>query len=221
MGSASSEFGKDLGLMHELAVTGRKVGFIPEDWGILAHSEELLLQVLDVVCGQADIAKKPNCLLELVSTVVIPARSTPFVARNKFVLGTNATAPVKISHFSKNFTDWFLGKTEEPLPEQTLRYAKLGQISLDGSIIAELGGEEKAETTLSELLSLMEGQKNGEDGPLLSNGWWNIFYIKDCNCVLRTVYVYWFDGGWCVDASSTGSPFTWRAGFRVFSRNSC
>ena len=207
--------------MHELAVTGRKVGFIPEDWGILAHSEELLLQVLDVVRGQADIAKKPNRLLELVSTVVIPARSTPFVARNKFVLGTNATAPVKISHFSKNFTDWFLGKTEEPLPEQTLRYHKLRQASVDAPIIAELGDEEKAETTLSELFSLMEGQKNGEDGPLLSNGWWNIFYIKDCNCVLRTVDVRWYDGVWYVSAFSTEYPFTWYDGRQVFSRNSC
>ena len=203
--------------MHELAVTGRKVGFTPEDWGILAHSEELLSQVLGVARGQADIKKKPNLLLELVSTVLVPATTKKFITKERFVLNTKRNASVKISYLGDDFRAWFLGKTEEPLPEQTLRYAKLGQISLDASIIAELGGEEKAETTLSELLSLMEGQKNGEDGPLLSNGLWNIFYIKDVTGVLRAVSVIWLGDGWYVNASSIEDPDRWSAGNDVFS----
>lgn len=37
---ASAEFGKDLGLMHEAVVTGRKVGAGSEFWAILAHDLE-------------------------------------------------------------------------------------------------------------------------------------------------------------------------------------
>ena len=59
--------------------------------------------------------------------------------------------------------------------------------SVDGPILAELGGEAKAETTLTEVYSLMEAQKNGENGPLLTNGYANIFYVRDVNGALRAV----------------------------------
>ncbi len=39
-------FGKDLGLMHELAVTGRDVGATVEFWSRLAHGRELLARVI-------------------------------------------------------------------------------------------------------------------------------------------------------------------------------
>jgi hypothetical protein len=43
------EFGKDLGLMHEVTLTGRKVGFGREDWAKLAHSNELTRATLNFV----------------------------------------------------------------------------------------------------------------------------------------------------------------------------
>ena len=46
------EFGKDLGLMHELIVTGRKVGFERNDWKGLAHNERQLRDTLDFVRGR-------------------------------------------------------------------------------------------------------------------------------------------------------------------------
>jgi hypothetical protein len=91
---------------------------------------------------------------------------------------------------------------------------------VDGPIINELGGEAKAETTLSEMFSLMEKQKNGESGVLLNNGYANIFYIRDQNGVLRAVGVDWDDGGWYVGAYSVEDPGGWRVGRQVFSRNS-
>lgn len=165
---------------------------------------------------------KPS-ILELVSTVVVSATTSKFIAKDKFVVNTKRNAPVKISAVWDNFTSWFLsgdGKTEDPISEQTLRYHKLRQPSVDGPIIAELGGEVKAETTLSEMFSLMEKQKNGEDGVLLNNGYANIFYIKDQKGVLRAVYVYWYVGGWYVHADSVENPSRWRGGDQVFSRNS-
>ncbi|MFA6604300.1 MAG: hypothetical protein WCT10_05735 [Patescibacteria group bacterium] len=51
------DFGKDLGVMHELAVTGRKVGFGARDWGTLAHDQEKLRQVLFFIRNPQAAAK--------------------------------------------------------------------------------------------------------------------------------------------------------------------
>jgi hypothetical protein len=168
-------------------------------------------------------AKAKPALLEAVGTVSILATTDTFVAKNRFVVNTKHNAQVLISGLGDNFTEWFLlgvGKTEDPITEQALRYLKLRKFSLDGPIIEELGGEAKAETTLSEMFSLMEKQKLGEDGVLLNNGYANIFYIKDQNGVLRAVSVYWHDDGWYVDATSFEDPDGWSDGIQVVSRNS-
>ncbi len=162
-------------------------------------------------------------LLESIGLVIIPATTEPFVAKDKFVVNTKRNATVKISAVWDNFTSWFLsgaGKTEDPIGEQTLRYHKLRKSSVDGPIITELGGEVKVETTLSEMFSLMEKQKHGEDGVLLNNGYANIFYIRDQNGVLRAVCVDWVGDGWYVRAGSVERPGGWSGGNRVFSRNS-
>jgi hypothetical protein len=166
--------------------------------------------------------KHAPSILELVSTIVVSA-TTAKLAKEKFVINTKRNAPVKITHLGNNFKTWFLsgkGKTEGPISEQTIRYHKLRQSSVDGPIIVELGGEEKSETTLSEMFALMEKQGKGEDGVLLNNGYANIFYIRDQNGVLRTVDVSWRGDGWRVNARSVESPDGWDDGHQVFSRNS-
>ncbi len=170
------------------------------------------------------VTNEPS-LLELVSTVVVPATTSKFVAKEKFIRDTGRKAKVKISHLGGNFTEWYLagdGKTEDPISEQTLRYHKLRQSSMDGPIIAELGGEARAETTLTEVFSLMEKQSNGENGALLTDGYANIFYVRDSAGLLRTVGVYWSwsADGWLVYALSVGNPSRWNAGNQVFSLNS-
>jgi hypothetical protein len=167
---------------------------------------------------------KPELVLDPVGTVTVAATTGgKFIARDKFVVNTKRNAPVKISAVLDNFTAWFLsgdGKTEDPISEQTLRYAKLRKTSVDTLIIAKLGGEEKSETTLTEMFSLMEKQKNGGNGVLLNNGYINIFYIRDQNGVLRAVGAYWYCGGWYLSAYSVGHPRPWGAGHQVCSRNS-
>jgi hypothetical protein len=169
------------------------------------------------------VEKPVPSILKLVGTVVVPATTTKFVAKDKFVVNTKSDTPVKISHIWDNFKGWFLsgnGKIEDPIGEQTLRYHKLLRSSVDGSIIAELGCAEKSETTLSEMFFLMEQQKNGEAGILLNNGYASIFYIKDQSGALRAVLVRWRGGGWFVRAHSVEGPDGWFGGCRVFSRNS-
>jgi len=194
--------------------------------------KEVLTRALQgmVEAGPVEVVQNQSLLLHLVSTVYVSAHAEQFVAKTAFVLNTKRRAPVKISYLGDNFISWFLrdeGKTENPprltdgqVAEQTLRYHTLQRSSVDTPIIAELGGEGKVETTLTELFSLMQKQKHGGKGSLLINGWANIFYIRDINGVLRAVSVSWDGGGWGVSAVSREGPIAWRGGRRVFSRNS-
>jgi len=166
---------------------------------------------------------EPEKILELVGTTTISATTERFVAKEKLVIDTSPTAKVKISYLGDNLKTWFLsgdGKIEEPIAGSTLRKDKLRQSSTDGPIISELGGEAKAETTLTEIYALMVKQPKGGEGHLLGNGWANIFYVRDQKGVLCTVRVGWDGGGWDVDASSVLFPDGWDVGYQVFSRNS-
>ncbi len=175
---------------------------------------------LDKALVELGKKSEPQLLLIPIGTATVAATTAPFVARDRFVVNTGKKAPVKISYLGDNFKDWFLRKEEQPFTGSTLKYGKLSRYSVDGPIIKELGGEEHAETTLTELFALMEAQKNGENGPLLTNGYANIFYIKDAAGVLRAVYAGWSDDGWSVGAGDVPSPSVWHAGCQVFSRNS-
>lgn len=58
---------------------------------------------------------------------------------------------------------------------------------------------------------LIERQKNGEDGLLLTNGYANLFYTSAC-----VVYVRWRGSGWRVGTWERDG-IGWVAGLRVFS----
>lgn len=159
-------------------------------------------------------------ILDMLGTVKISATTEKFVVKQKFVKDSKE---VKFYGIWDNFTSWFLdgdGKIEEPVGEQVLSYGKLTKNSVDGLIIEELGGEEKVETTLSAIYGLLLKQPKGEEGALLTNGYANIFYVKDINGVLRAVNVLWDDYGWRVYVNSVGRTLVWLAGRRVFSGNS-
>jgi hypothetical protein len=159
-------------------------------------------------------------LITWFDTTTTSATAEEFVAKDKF---REDSEEVKFYGIWDNFTNWFLagnGKIEEPLGEQELRYGNLTKNSVDGPIIDELGGEAKVETTLTELYDLLKRQANGEEGVLLTNGYANIFYIRDTSGVLRAVRVGRLDDGWLVIAYSVETPHAWSAGRRVFSRNS-
>jgi hypothetical protein len=211
-------------------IAGRMVEFqdrfspLPNDdaqWLIQNTGEAIDLIVSAIVNRVKSVAQAVVIILsEIIATVTIPATTEKFVAKDKFKVDTGRKAKVKISYIGDNFKSWFMGKTEEPFAGSTVYGRKLNKGSVDGPILAELGGQEKAETTLSELFAMMERQANGESGELLTNGYANIFYVRDIDGTLRAVDVYWRGGGWYVDADSVGHPFGWRAVRCVFSRNS-
>lgn len=208
------------GQTHQLVESLEAAGYTPAQITKMGQSRGLLVQFRRVLEGIAEITQKEVAvppLLELLSTSVVSATNELFVADKKFMLKGNGGI---YSYLGENFTNWFLDKVEDPMSKTTLHGYKLKQNSLDVAIIKEQGGEAKAETTLTEVYSLMEKQPNSEDGVLLTNGWANIFYVHDTNATLRVVFVRWRDDGWDVSSHEVSSPPGWRAGAQVFSHNS-
>lgn len=195
-------------------------GVIEDDWIRLLGNDGLAQKVAEqFIASRAPVPTEP--LLKFGGTVPIPATASRFTADFCFQLNKTANGLPQISYLGENFSKWFLDKVEEPLAETTLVYHQLERSSVDGPILAELGGEEKVETSLTAIFTLMSLQKTGQAGILLNNGYANIFYVRDVmNNVLRAVSVSWYGGGWDVVADPVGYPGTWRAGRRVFSRNS-
>lgn len=174
--------------------------------------------VRGILDGTVEFQITKRAILEHIGTVDVPGSPEPFVVGEHFRLDLSSKAPVKISYIGDNFKTWFGGTTEKPKAPTALRYGKLLQPSKDTPIIAELGGEEKSETTLAEMFYLMGLQGKGEVGVLLNNGSANIFYVRDRSGALRTVRVFWDGDGWNVFAIPVGDPYGWRGGSHVFSR---
>ena len=185
---------------------------------VTPDGEDTLGQVAQLIVHSGGSELKPEPLLQLLGSVTVPATTEKFVAKDNFTVGD--VNGLKISYLGDNFKPWFLEKIEEPVGASELRRHQLLRESIDGLIVAELGGEDKAETTLAEIHALMEKQGKGEAGPLLTNGYVNIFYVRDAAGVLRALGVGWDGGGWDVSVDSVGGPGRWYAGRRVFSRNS-
>lgn len=163
--------------------------------------------------------KKP---LEFISMVSIPARATPFVARDHFMVNAAEDAAVKISFVEEDFANYFLKSHtgESPTAEFKLMVHRLSKVIVGDSIITELGGEGILEVPLSAVFSLMETQGKGEDGTLLTNRHANIFYVRDRAGALCVVGVRWLHGGWGVHAYPLEFSRKWFPGDQVFFRNS-
>jgi hypothetical protein len=183
-------------------------------------SGDNLEKVLKVRRGISRIVKTEISSLFLPITVAVSATTVPFVARKYFVVNTAENAPVKISYLSEDFIKWFLEKKETPFEGSTLRYVDLSHNSLDSLIIRELGGERKAEITLTEIFALIQAQSNMKEGPLFTGFHSNNFYVKDVDDVLRRIYLLQGKDGWRVFAEGTSSlPGEVGVGDRIFSRD--
>jgi hypothetical protein len=189
-------------------------------WAIQKPEEAIALSVSAIKnrnTGSKKSAKKRNLSLlkavlqpPSVSSGILSAKDTFFAAKEK--------ALVKFSYRGDNFTAHFGNATFEVL-DTSLEAFILSQPMVDTQIITELGGEGAAETTLGDLWKKLLVQANGQYVELLTNGYANIFYIKDVNGVLRAVDVRWNSVGWGVDVDALDGH-RWDGGHQVFSRNS-
>lgn len=163
------------------------------------------------------IVKRPN--LELKNpNIPISERKDPFIVRDRFIVNTKEDAKPKISYLGNNFKEWFFGQIVAPRAAYAMKSAILKKSSLDEPIIKELG--QTAETDLAAIFELMVRQSDGQEGDLLTNGYANIFYIRDAKGVLRAVGAHWCYDGWYVGADPVSDPYEWFAGFSVLSLNS-
>jgi hypothetical protein len=155
-----------------------------------------------------------------VDTVRIAATATRLVARDLFAVKTTADVSAGILYLGDDLEKWMRDKTEEPFAGSTLKYGWLSRYSADSTIISALGGEEKAEVTLTELVSLIDAQKNGEEGPLEKRHS-NIFYIRDANSLLRAVSADWEGehNRWRLEAWPVTDSDGWHGADQIFSRS--
>jgi len=151
-------------------------------------------------------------LLEPLATAAVPANTAPAVILDYFKKNTR----VRFSTIFAEFKSRFFDKTEKPAPETTYRKYKLLQISADGPIIAELGGESKVEGSFAAAFALLQRQPNGEAGFLQTNGYANIFYVKDKSGALCAIRIGWASDGWVVDAISAQDPLAWNGKHEIF-----
>lgn len=153
-----------------------------------------------------------SALLDFIETVDLPAIGK-FIVSDHF---TVINKEVKIGYIGDNFENNFVGKVEEAQAKATLCISKLKKDSLDTPIMDELGS--MTETTLANVWQLLKKQANGEKGKLLTNGYANIFYVRDTKGVFWVVFVRWLSGDWSVGARSVGHLVEWGECSQVFSR---
>lgn len=112
----------------------------------------------------------------------------------------------------ENFKTQFLGLEVLATEAVELTVRKLEEPSVDDQIIAELGGKEKAEISVSRFRAFLAANRESPE--------WFIFYLKGRDGNLWAVHAYWrgVRRGWDVLARSVGHPHGWFAGFLVLSR---
>lgn len=160
-------------------------------------------------------------LLEYVGEVTIPTNTANFMVGEMFKLKKNGGV---FAYFNADFEDQFLsgeGKVEEPTGGHKLHYMKLCRGSANSSIIHELGGLIKSETTMADIYYLHERQLKGEKGFLLT-GLSNIFFVRDRRAVLCVIRTTWRrSDGWGISMRAVKDVREWSdAGHQVFSPNS-
>jgi hypothetical protein len=147
--------------------------------------------------------------------VDIPARPE-FSAREAFHASLEPRSHVLIAYVLGNFERWLKSKRESESYPIKLQWLELQNNAPDRDIVPELGGAAKVETTLAAIYYLMEQQRAGQPGVMASNGWGNIFYVRDTSGELRSVNIHWCDDGWGVEAMAIGGATEWPIRDRVF-----
>jgi hypothetical protein len=151
-------------------------------------------------------------LLEPVDTATIPGSAEPFDVRDRF----EKPAGVRFSTIWVEFKKRFYGKTEPAFAQASLRKYRLLRIAPDGPIIAELGGETRVETAVAAAYALIRRQAKGEPGILQTNGFANIFYVRDLKGILCAIRIGWDGEGWVIDAISVEDPLAWNGKHEIF-----
>jgi hypothetical protein len=154
--------------------------------------------------------------LEFVSSITLAETTVDFIAKDRFIVDIRSNLPAPINYIADNFSAWFLsgtGKVERPMKGRSIRHDKIRKFTADVSIISELGGDDCVESTLAEVLCLMERGFSSEG---LNAEHVNVFYVRDQNGVLRVVHVKFATVGWRIGADSVRNMHRWNGLRHVF-----
>lgn len=161
---------------------------------------ELLASFLLVVRERAEVVLKS--IFTLLRTVEVAAQLAVTTSEEYF----NEAGVVWANQI---FNAEFYGLEVPATGETELAVRKLEEMSLDASILAELG--DKVEISVSQFKAFIAANRKSPE--------WFIFYLSGRNGK-RAVLALWdvVRGGWCVSASSVTCPDGWIQGDRVVSQ---
>lgn len=158
-------------------------------------------------------------LLELITTIELPGVKD-FRPLDHFKEEKEwGAAKVRVSWLNESFRQLCdKGKIETDLTK--LRIHKIIKRPNDSQIIAELGGDESAETNLAQMWQMIELQGRGQNGNLLID-LPNVFYIRSVSNVLCAAWATFSSEifGWSFYAHpATMNSGGWDPGVQVISR---
>ena len=127
----------------------------------------------------------------------------------KFILTQDVIDKANIGWTDNNFEEFFLGKVEEDVKDAVLVIYSLKKDSLSVSIIAKLGKRDNMQ--LAYFFGSLKKQSNGEEGPLLTDGYANVAFIqgKDSNVWAMDARYHPVDGYWGVFVNSVEDMNRW------------
>ncbi len=161
--------------------------------------------------------KKVPGLLRSVRTVAVKSVEKFVVAEYLGQEGVNKD-DVKIAFLGNNFKTKILPLIESGTPQSKLQVSRLTRWAKALDIASALP-ENVWITTPGQMYQLVKAQKNGQEGPLLVNGWANLFLMYGNDGNVWLVGARWDGGGWDFYAGPLGGPHGWGGGNRrVFSQ---
>lgn len=208
-----------------------------DDQGLDRNESETLNLYLSALAAGIRLRKIPpvakfrqfvglGVLERLSLEVAVPALTEVFDPKDKFNEDMSETAAVRISGKGSNFESWVLTAAVEARAGYVLEPHTLISDASDADILQDAERDD-VDTDPAAIHHLVAQQPKGEEGPLLSDGKANIFYVQrkveeqgKIQSVRRVVGVRWRGRGWRFDAGPVPNAYGWRAGDRVFFRKS-
>lgn len=191
-------------------IAGRMVEFQNKFFGASNDEAQFIIQntgeaiELAIKAVREHLETKGSGLLSgVIFEIAVPATTEEFVVAENFNVDNGKKAKVRIAFFNSSFVSLFGTKVEGPFNGSHLAVREVNADAHSSTILKELGGEKKAEVTLTEIYFLMTGMPDEEIETFLCNGQKIIFRARDVNGELAIVQMHWGEDGWELFAYSS------------------
>lgn len=148
----------------------------------------------------------------IVFDLLTPCRELTLAGRSAFTTTEQSFTDAGVNWVGDNFKAQFIGLAVAETSEETFLVSNLESNSLCLPIISELGGSEKAETSVAHFIELLVTNKSSSEA-------FNLYLRgKDGNLWAVTASCCVGGEGWSVRVNSISDPGVWCAGLGVVSR---